>query len=359
MRLQRHYYHCSHCHHGFAPLDQVLGLTATDLTPAAAEVVCLAGVQASFAEASQKTLPKMSGLRLSESTVERATEAAGTRIAEAHAQGQTFGPRHEWAWHKDAAGKTVAYVSVDATGVGQQGPGGAAVEGRMVNVIAISNPVPENPDRWANPAGSRPLWQGRYLASLRPLADLGAAARRVAAQVGMERAECWIGLSDGGSGLEDWLRVNFPRLVAIILDFYHVAEHLGDLAKAWYPGDEEAAAALCQEWCHQLKHEGGKAVLGGLRRLELRGRGRAARDSHAEVVGYFENQVHRMDYPEYLSRGWQIGSGAVESACKTVVGQRLKGAGMRWGAEGAEALCQLRAVFRSEVGLWEAFWDRS
>jgi hypothetical protein len=93
--------------------------------------------------------------------------------------------------------------------------------------------------------------------------------------------------------------------------------------------------------------------------LELRGRGRAARDSHAEVVGYFENQVHRMDYPEYLSRGWQIGSGAVESACKTVVGQRLKGAGMRWGAEGAEALCQLRAVFRSEVGLWEAFWDRS
>jgi hypothetical protein len=48
------------------------------------------------------------------------------------------------------------------------------------------------------------------------------------------------------------------------------------------------------------------------------------------VLTYFRNQVHRMDYPRYLAHGWQIGSGPVESACKTVVGQRLKGAGMRW-----------------------------
>ena len=42
-----------------------------------------------------------------------------------------------------------------------------------------------------------------------------------------------------------------------------------------------------------------------------------------------------MEYPEYLAKGWCIGSGAVESACKTVVGQRLKLAGMRWGEDGA------------------------
>jgi hypothetical protein len=54
----------------------------------------------------------------------------------------------------------------------------------------------------------------------------------------------------------------------------------------------------------------------------------------AEVVGYLERNAHRMEYPEYLARGWCIGSGAVESACKTVVGQRLKLAGMRWGKTG-------------------------
>lgn len=65
-----------------------------------------------------------------------------------------------------------------------------------------------------------------------------------------------------------------------------------------------------------------------------------------------------MEYPEYLAEGWQIGSGVVESACKTVVGQRLKGAGMRWGQAGAHALCHVRALYRSEKGQWAAFWER-
>jgi hypothetical protein len=65
-----------------------------------------------------------------------------------------------------------------------------------------------------------------------------------------------------------------------------------------------------------------------------------------------------MEYPEYLAQGWNIGSGAVESACKTVVGQRLKLAGMCWGEDGADALCHLRTLYRSEKGQWDAFWNR-
>jgi hypothetical protein len=65
-----------------------------------------------------------------------------------------------------------------------------------------------------------------------------------------------------------------------------------------------------------------------------------------------------MEYPEYLARGRCIGSGAVESACKTVVGQRLKLAGMRWGEDGAHEVCHLRALYRSEKGQWEAFGSR-
>ena len=75
-----------------------------------------------------------------------------------------------------------------------------------------------------------------------------------------------------------------------------------------------------------------------------------------ETVGYFENQVHRMDYPSYVAKGWQIGSGPAASACKAVVGQRLKCAGMRWGEQGADGVCHLRALFLSERGQWDAFW---
>jgi hypothetical protein len=54
-----------------------------------------------------------------------------------------------------------------------------------------------------------------------------------------------------------------------------------------------------------------------------------------------------------------IGSGAVELACKTVVGQRLKLAGMRWRKPGTDAICHLRALFKSEPRQWAAFWMRS
>ena len=84
----------------------------------------------------------------------------------------------------------------------------------------------------------------------------------------------------------------------------------------------------------------------------------AVREKYDTTLNYFRNNVHRMDYPTYVANGWSIGSGAVESACKTVVGQRLKLAGMRWGEDGADALCHLRALYRSEKGQWEAFWNR-
>jgi hypothetical protein len=359
IRFRRHYYHCTHCGHGLSPLDLTLGLTAADLTPAADEVVCLAGVQDSFAVAATKVLARLSGLRVCESTAERATEAAGARVAAAQDAGQTFGPPTPWAWHKDAEGKTVAYVSADATGVGQQGPGGQAAEGRMAYLGTIYNPVPEDRACWASPSGRCPVWQARYVAQVQPLAALAQPLRRQGGQVGMDAAERWVALSDGGSGLEDFLRSNFPRVEVVILDFYHVTEYLGKLSKALHPGQEEAAEAWRQQWCHRLKAEGGAAVLAALQALDLRGRPRAARGVHGEVVTYFANQVHRMDYPTYLAKGWQIGSGPVESACKTVVGQRLKGAGMRWGSEGADAVCHLRALFRSSDGQWEAFWSRN
>jgi hypothetical protein len=49
----------------------------------------------------------------------------------------------------------------------------------------------------------------------------------------------------------------------------------------------------------------------------------------------------------------------VESACKTVVGQRLKLAGMRWSEDGTDEMCHLRALFKSDKDQWEAFWKRS
>lgn len=63
-----------------------------------------------------------------------------------------------------------------------------------------------------------------------------------------------------------------------------------------------------------------------------------------------------MDYPAYVRNGWQIGSGVIESACKSVVGLRLKAPGMRWRPQGTTALCQLRALYQSQHPLWDHYW---
>ena len=101
--------------------------------------------------------------------------------------------------------------------------------------------------------------QARYLSGLYDLDELGLQLRRQAAQVGMEQAQQWIALSDAGSGLEDFLRRNFNRPdLVVILDFYHPAGYLEKLALAWHPGQAEQAQALAQQWCHLLKHQGGR-----------------------------------------------------------------------------------------------------
>ena len=80
---------------------------------------------------------------------------------------------------------------------------------------------PRTPPQWARPQGRTPQFQARYVAGLEGQASLGEPMRKQAAQVGMDQAERWIALSDAGAGVEDWLRTNFGRVEAVILDFYH------------------------------------------------------------------------------------------------------------------------------------------
>jgi hypothetical protein len=350
IRFFRGYYHCEHCCQGHFPWDELLRLSPQRLTPAAQEVASLAGVQESFGKAAGRTLRKLAGIRVCESTVERTTEAAGERLGQALERGEVFGEKRTWEWNRDSTGTACAYVSLDATGILMQGPDGAKVEGRMVNVGMIYNPQPREPEEEAL---SKPCDGVRYLAGLYTLEELGLQMRRQGAQVGMDAAEQWIALSDGGNGLDDFLDVNFPRAVRI-LDFQHVAGHLSELAKLVRPG--APGEKLAASWCHTLKHAGGIGLLQVLKKLDRKQMSEEARVKHEGVLEYIRKNLHRMDYPTYLRRGWQIATGAVESACKTVINQRLCLGGMRWGEEGSDAVAHLRALYRSDPDQWDGFW---
>ena len=355
IRFERGYYHCGHCGHGQFPWDASLHLSGQRSTPAAQEVIALAGISSSFTTVAEKALWKLSGIRRSESAVQRSTEEAGRRLGEALDAGTVFGPSCEWKWHRDLTGQTCAYISVDATGILMQGPHGAKADGRMVNVGMVYNPQPREV---ADEAIAKPCEEVRYLAGLYTLEQLGEQLRRQAGQVGMDKVDQWIALSDAGSGLEHFFDVHFPRAVKIV-DFRHATEHLTPLAKLLATGEAtgEAADALVSDWCHRLKREGGASVLAVLKELNREVMDAPTQVAYDDARTYFGNHFERMKYPEYLAKGWQIGSGSVESACKNVVNQRLSMGGMRWGEEGGDAVAHLRALFRGESGQWDAFWS--
>lgn len=347
MKLNRPYYHCKSCGEGSIPRDRTLRLSSRFVTPGAEEVTTLCGTLVSFVKGSERTLHRLSGLRLSESTVRRITEDSGSRLREMLEQGQSLGEYVEWTWSRDHQGRTCGYVSLDATGIPQQGPGGEKAEGRMAYVAKLYSPAMQ-------PGERSPEDQVRYLGGLLELNALGTRLRRQAAQVGWDRLDQQIAISDGGAGLEDFFRVHFPR-AECILDFWHAKEHLVEFSQAWFGSDQQRQRWLSEQ-CHRLKHEGGQAVLDQLNALELKGSSAEAREAHRQHTGYFRNHVHRMDYPRYLARGWQIGSGPVEAACKTVVAERLKCSGMRWSEDGSDAVTHLRALYLSESSQWSNFW---
>lgn len=345
------YYHCAACHTSQQPWDKKLRLGKHRVTPAAEEAISLAGLLTSFGRAARQTLHKLTGIAVSESTVERVTEDAGERLKERLGDQEVFGSQKPWNWQRDAQGKTCGYTSLDHVSVPQQGPEGAKADSRMAAVALVYNPQSKHDQRL--PRGHDEV---RFSAGFYELDELGLLLRRQAAQVGWDGLEQQLAISDAGNGLEDFQRKNFP-LARRMLDFFHASQHVAGMAEACHPHDPDATQAQTRAWCHTLKHDGGASLRAGWEQLDASAWSDDRRERHRQELQYFANHEHKMDYPDYVARGWQIGSGPVESACKRVVTQRLKGAGMRWSEHGSNAVCHLHALLLSQSGCWDQFWS--
>jgi hypothetical protein len=353
----RAYYHCPHCHQGDFPTDAEFGMEDRR-TPAVREVVSLMGQLNPFDDGATKALPKLSGLSISSGTVRRITEEVGQDVADRRAAGESFGPDRVWDWHRDAQGRRVGYVSLDATAVPQQGPHAERAEGRMPWVGEVFNPQPTH-----EPIRHRRVGDARYVSGLMSLLEVSRQLRRECRAVGLGQVDVIVALSDGGNGLENALLETVaglgPAKIEFVLDFHHVTDHVQEFANMLWPTDASARQAQVEAWCHTLKHQGGRTLYEGLQQWDVTPASAAIQQAHESLLGYLRNNLHRMDYPRYIARGWQIGSGMIESACKTVVCQRLKQGGMRWRERGTTALCQLRALYRSEPAVWTAYWSRA
>jgi Uncharacterised protein family (UPF0236) len=343
LRIQRAYYYCGRCHQSSLPYDDVLGLV-DEISPGLMPLVCLAGTLLPFADAAEDVLKRFAGVRVSASTVLRCTEAAGERLRAQQKEGRMVKPTQaepKWTAPRDA-GQPAAYVGLDAFSVPMQGAGASKAEHRMLYTALLYTPKKEHT---------------RYLVDFE-LAGLAKQVRWQAAAVGIMQVSDLIAVTDGGNGLEEALQRNLAENLTTILDWYHAAEHICDFAKSWHARDEVARTHWQQEAKSILYEQGGEALLTHLHALVLPPSTPAeVHEELRQLIGYFENNRHRTDYPTYRQNGWDIGSGPTEAGCK-IIGERLKGSGMRWVEEGAATVAALRALYVSGGKLWDGFWSQ-
>ncbi len=343
VRLSRAYYYCGRCHQSYLPYDEVLGLQ-DEISPGLLPLVCLAGTLLPFADAAQDVLKRFAGVRLSASTVLRCTQAEGERLRAQLKEGRMVEPTQpelQWTSPREEE-QPAAYVGLDAFSVPMQGIGAGKAEHRMLYTALLYTPQKEH---------------SRYLVDFE-LDALAAQVRSQARALGIRQVSDLIAVTDGGNGLEEALQRHLADNVTTILDWYHAAEHLCDFAKIWQAHDEPARQQGSQQAQGILYDQGGEALLAFLGQIVL------PAETSAEVVeelrkliGYFENNRHRTDYPSYRQRGWDIGSGPTEAGCK-IIGERLKGSGMRWVEDGAATVAALRALYVSGGKVWDGFWTQ-
>jgi hypothetical protein len=347
--LRRPYWHCAPCHQGAAPLDEVLGIGAGALSPGLCRVACRLGIEEAFGPGAE-ILYETLRVDVPKEAVRRITEGIG-QVAEAEQQAAMAQAQAGQEPPPPAMAPAHLVVAVDGVRVHTDGDW----HEMKVGVVA-----PLGPATWTDPGRGRVC---QMLGVQSVCAGLEGAAQfwwRVYCEarrrgLGAATVALIVVLGDGA----DWIWHAAARFLALgrvelveIVDIYHAWEHLWTVANAMFGTGSAAAAAWTEPLKRQLEEAGVAPVLVALR--SLRPTDAEAAEEVRKAQQYFTEHAARMDYPRFVARHLPIGSGVVESANKTLITAREKGAGMRWRSPGAQAVASLRAVHRS--GRWEAFW---
>ena len=340
LEIYRAYYYCDSCKCGFAPLDWQLGLEGKHHSVGVRKKVALEASSEPFAETS-KRLKELIGVHVSGKEAQLESEELGEEV----------GIREDelveafWSEQIDIEPEVTArrfYITADGTIVPTDEGGKEVKIGSVYETSQTRNGL-------ANDI--------RYTGGFHNSEHFGKKLYVLALRRGLKTAGEVIFIGDGAKWIWNIARYHFPEAIQIV-DFYHSVERLWLLSRTIHGEGTEA----CKEWArkgvkHLLK---GKVelIINSISQLDSLNVDSLNVDVTEEIhknITYFTNNKEKMRYDQYKKRGYHIGSGAVESACKHVVGQRLKQAGMRWSVLGADAILQLRILWKN--GEWNRFWN--
>jgi hypothetical protein len=343
------------------PIDQWLGLTEHRFSPGVREMCCREALHCAF-EVASVNLQRTAQLSLDGRTLREIVEDQG-RAVEAAQQSGTLRP---------------AFTTADCTD--QTLIGGA--DGVMVPQVTQT----QKDKRRATEAAQR-LAQGRSSTAAvgRPKAGsegpfrefklmafysldkthchvvgtagdhevLGRLLRREARRLHLAEAKVKYAVSDGAEWIANEYQRQLPLLDAHILDYYHLREHVIKASQVLYDKDAKKAEAWREEMMGCVWEQGSLVWLDRLGSYLRRHPTGPKHKAVESLRDYVRKRVAMTDYPTFRQLGYDCGSGPTESLCGRLT-DRLKGPGMRWDNDNAEAMMALASLYHSD--LWDAYW---
>lgn len=326
---------------GFFPLDEQLAVLPGQLTPLLQDHLAHLGSWMPFGQAAAM-LECFTHVRVSKATAQRHTEAIGlayeaVQCAEAE--------RIEHDWPEVELGPEKLLLSADGAMVPLVG--GEWAEVKTLVVAEVGPPVEQKGKR---------LVPTHTLSYFSRMTDADSFQHLTLAELyrrRVERAAQLAAVSDGAEWIQGFIDFHCPE-ARRILDFPHAAQRICQIGEAVLGVDHASLRAWQTRQLHQLKHHSPRGVLDRVRSFAA---AQLSEEVVAENLAYLEKREAQMQYATFLSEGWPIGSGIVESANKVVVEARLKGAGMHWSRASVNPLLALRNAVCNDR--WAEAWQQS
>lgn len=348
----------------YTPMDRVVDEAQQTISRGARELICRLNQAAESFQKAAANVQRAAQLTLSKEQVRQVVEAEGKAVQQAQAAGQL---QPTWkAPECVVAGTNISRVYVGLDGVqvpviteeekqkrrrnlrdkrrrrgrkcrplprAKRGADGSYKEFRVVAFYDQTN-------AHCHVAAL----QGDHTAAGRLLA-------REARRLELRRADEKIANVDGAPWIRNELELH-GVVDRIGLDFYHLSEHVEEARRAVYGDASEVGKAWAQGVLHAFKHEGYSSARQHVQSWKRR-LGRHQRPAAEKLLGYITPRREMIRYPEFLDRGWHIGSGPTESQCRTTTA-RLKGSSRRWDVDNAQAVMTLACLENSNA--WDAYW---
>ena len=349
VEYKRAYYLCSGCQQGHYPLDQKLGLRPGQMSAELESLSGMTGAQLPFGQGSD-LFEALTLISLSDHSLAKATQAMGEEVQTLEKEWMALSRDTSWLQEQQRLAEPPQrlYGSLDAAKVHIRGEEEHPWRDLKVGAwFTTTIEPPQNPDDDWNIQAT----DISYYCDIQEAQSFGDLLWATGCQRQAQLADELIFLGDGAEWIWNLVQVHYPEAIQIV-DWFHATEYIAPVANAAFADEDK-----CQTWIEQVRDHlwNGDldAVIAACHRFTEPGK---AQDAARKAVTYFTNNRHRMDYPTYRAKGYQIGSGTIESGCKQIVAQRLKVAGAIWDHDNAIKTAKARAALLSSQ--WDTLTSR-